>query len=90
MAVATATAGAAGSSTGGGNGGGGGGVAEGAPPPLSEQEWLHALAVLDPRPCAERPSALDPSIRAAACARFAAMPRGLQAPNLNPNPNPNP
>jgi hypothetical protein len=97
-APAAATAGAEGSSTGGGNGGGvGGGVgggsggvvggAEGAPPPLSEQEWLHALTALDPRPCAERPAAIDPSIRAAACARFAAMPRGLQA---DPNPNPNP
>ena len=36
--------------------------AEGAPPPLSEQEWLHALTVLDPRPSAERPAVLDPSI----------------------------
>ena len=40
----------------------GGDVAEGAPPPLSEQEWLHALTVLDPRPSAERPAVLDPSI----------------------------
>ena len=60
------------------SGGSGGSGAEGVPPPLSEQEWLHALTALDPRPCAELPLALDPSIRAEACARFAAMPRGLK------------
>ena len=36
---------------------------EGAPPPLSEAEWLHALSALDPRHHHEVPALLDPQKR---------------------------